>query len=146
MVLQRFFTQFFGTFLALLGGWLAGIAFSFIWAALDIAIHPQQAPVAAQRQSTCQHCLMVHSRVSDWRRYLFRRFHNAQTLWLVAHTASNQSMKPTTPPRNKLTPSLPLSRPSACPSMSHHFPRAPFSAFATTPCRGLSFSRLMQRA
>ena len=32
---------------ALLGGWLAGITFSFVWAALDIAIHPQQVPVAA---------------------------------------------------------------------------------------------------
>ena len=73
--------------------------------------------VAAQRQSTCQHCLMVHSRVSDWRRYLLRRFHHAQMFWLVAHTASNQSMKPTAPLRNK------------------------FSELATTPCRGLSLSR-----
>ncbi len=50
----------------------------------------------------------------------------------------NQSMKPTAAPRNELTHSLPLFRPSACPSMSHRFPRAPFSLFATTPCRGLS--------
>src|SRR6266545_1977463 len=35
--------------------------------------------------------------------------------------------------RNKLTHSLPFIRPSACPSMSHRFPRAPFSVFATTP-------------
>ncbi len=70
----------------------------------------------------------------------------------------NQSMKPTAPLRNKLTHSLPLIRPSACPSMSHRlirlkpesltlsglpihvaripaapFPRAPFSVFATAP-------------
>src|SRR5882724_9095528 len=47
--------------------------------------------------------------------------------------ASNHSMKPTAPLRYKLTHSLPLFRPSACPSMSHRFPRAPFSVFATTP-------------
>ncbi len=35
--------------------------------------------------------------------------------------------------RYKLTQSLPLFRPSACPSMSHRFPRAPFSVFGTTP-------------
>src|SRR5437667_8520817 len=35
--------------------------------------------------------------------------------------------------RYKLTQSLPLFRPSACPSMSHRFPRAPFSVFATAP-------------
>jgi hypothetical protein len=48
--------------------------------------------------------------------------------------ASNQSMKPTAPLRNNLTHSLPLIRPSARPSMSQRFPRAPFSVFATTPC------------
>ena len=37
------------------------------------------------------------------------------------------------PFRNKLTHSLPLIRPSARPSMSRRFPRAPFSVFATTP-------------
>ena len=42
-------------------------------------------------------------------------------------------MKPTAPLRCKLTHSLPLIRPSACPSMSHRFPRAPFSVLATTP-------------
>src|SRR4029453_5256124 len=47
----------------------------------------------------------------------------------------NQPMNQTAPPRSNLTHSLPLIRPSACPSMSHHFPRAPFSVFATTPCR-----------
>jgi hypothetical protein len=47
MLVQRFLTQVFGTFVALLGGWLAGIAFSFVSAALDAAIHPQQVPVAA---------------------------------------------------------------------------------------------------
>ncbi len=46
----------------------------------------------------------------------------------------NQSMKPTAPFRHKLTQSLPLFRPSARPSMSLRFPRAPFSVFATTPC------------
>ena len=45
----------------------------------------------------------------------------------------NQSMKATALFRNKLTHSLPLIRPSACPSMSHRFPRAPFSVLATTP-------------
>jgi len=47
MLLQRFLTHLFGTFVAVIGGWLAGIAFSFVWAAFDIAIHPQQVPVAA---------------------------------------------------------------------------------------------------
>jgi hypothetical protein len=37
------------------------------------------------------------------------------------------------PHRNKLTQSLPLFRPSARPSMSHRFPQAPFSVFATAP-------------
>jgi hypothetical protein len=46
---------------------------------------------------------------------------------------SNQSMKPTAPLRSKLTHSLPLIRPLACPSMSHRFPRAPFIVFTTTP-------------
>ena len=46
---------------------------------------------------------------------------------------SNQTMQPTAPLRYKLTHSLPLIRPSACPSMSHRFPRAPFSVFAMTP-------------
>jgi len=41
----------------------------------------------------------------------------------------NQSMKPTAPLRNKLTHSLALVRPSAFPSMSLRFPRAPFSVF-----------------
>jgi hypothetical protein len=54
----------------------------------------------------------------------------------------NQPMKPTSvnedtrraaPLRYKLTHSLPIIRPSAFPSMSHRFPRAPFSVFATTP-------------
>jgi len=44
---------------------------------------------------------------------------------------------PNAPWRYKLTHSLPLFRPSA---MSHRFPLAPFSVFATTPCRGLSLS------
>src|SRR6266566_1743734 len=42
-------------------------------------------------------------------------------------------MKPTAPLRCKLTYSLPLIRPSAFPSLSHRFPRASFSVFATTP-------------
>src|SRR4029453_546696 len=41
-------------------------------------------------------------------------------------------MKPTAPLRSKLTLSLPLIRPLACPSMSHRFPRAPFSVFSFT--------------
>jgi len=48
---------------------------------------------------------------------------------------SNQSMKPTAPFRYELTRSLPLTRPSACPSMSLCFPQAPFNAFTTTLCR-----------
>jgi hypothetical protein len=52
---------------------------------------------------------------------------------VVDSVASNQSMKPTVPLRNKLTRSLPLTWPSACPSMSQHFPRAPFRVFSTTP-------------
>jgi hypothetical protein len=60
---------------------------------------------------------------------------------VAAPTATpNQPTKPTGPSRNKLTYSLPFIRPSACPSMSHPFPQAPFSVFATTPCRGLSLS------
>src|SRR5262245_2770795 len=42
-------------------------------------------------------------------------------------------MKATAPWRSKLTHLLPLIRPSACPSVSHRFPRAPFSVFAKTP-------------
>ena len=61
---------------------------------------------------------------------------------VAAATATpNQLMKPTAPSRNKLTHSLPLIRPSACPSMSHRLPRTPFSELATTHCRGLSLSR-----
>ena len=59
----------------------------------------------------------------------------------IEKKVSNQSMKPTAPLRNKLTHSLPLTRPSARPSMSLYFPQAPFSVLATTPCRGLSPSR-----
>jgi hypothetical protein len=51
---------------------------------------------------------------------------------LLSYTP-NQTMEPTAPSRNELTHSLPLFRPSACPSMSHRFPRAPFSVLATTP-------------
>ena len=54
-------------------------------------------------------------------------------LSFVSTATSNQSMKPTAPLRSKLTNSLPFSRPSAFPSMSHRFPLAPFSVFATTP-------------
>ena len=58
----------------------------------------------------------------------------------------NQSMKATpkefttslAPLRCKLTHSLQRIRPSACLSMSHRFPRAPFSMFAAMPKRGLS--------
>jgi hypothetical protein len=61
---------------------------------------------------------------------------------VAAATATpNQLMKPTAPSGNKLTHSLPLIRPSACPSMSHRLPRTPFSELGTTPCRGLSLSR-----
>ena len=60
--------------------------------------------------------------------------------------ASNKSMKPTpkdfasrlAPPRNKLTHSLPLLRPAACPSMSHHLIRLhslkPHPLGSTHPC------------
>jgi hypothetical protein len=58
----------------------------------------------------------------------------------AATATANQPMKPTATSRNRLTHSLPLIRPSACPSMSHRFPWAPFSMLATTPCRGLSLS------
>jgi hypothetical protein len=72
-----------------------------------------------------------------------RTLHAGDTVW------PNQSMKPTpkefasrlAPFRNKLTRSLPLTRFSACRSMSLCFPQAPISVFATTPCRGLSCSR-----
>jgi hypothetical protein len=47
-------------------------------------------------------------------------------------------MKPAEPERCSLTHSLPLLRPSARPSMSHRFPRAPFSVLANDPARGLS--------
>jgi hypothetical protein len=57
----------------------------------------------------------------------------------------NQSMKPTAPFRNKLTHSLPLFRPSACPSMSHCFPRAPFSVFAMTPSTSSRFPASLVR-
>jgi hypothetical protein len=78
-----------------------------------------------------------------------RGLRNMAALMLFAiesHSSSqrpcpNQSMKPTASLQNKLTHSLPLFRPSAFPSMSHRFPLAPFSVFATTPCRGLSLSR-----
>src|SRR5439155_9192128 len=60
---------------------------------------------------------------------------------------SNQTMKPTpkkfasrlAPLRCKLTHSLPLFRPSGFPSMSHRFPRAPFSVFATAPSTSSRF-------
>ena len=52
----------------------------------------------------------------------------------------NQSMKPAAPLRSDLTHSLPLIRPSACPSMSHRFPQAPFSLFADTLPWLISFS------
>jgi len=66
---------------------------------------------------------------------------------------SDQSMKPTpkafasrlAPSRNKLTHSLPLIRPSACPSTSHRFPRAPFSVLATAPSTSSRFPASLAR-
>jgi hypothetical protein len=82
----------------------------------------------------------------------------------------NRSMKPTAPLRNKLTHSLPLTRPSAFPSMSHGlirlqpesltlsgrpihvarvpaapFPRAPFSVFAAAPSTSSRFPATLVR-
>jgi hypothetical protein len=69
-----------------------------------------------------------------------------QSTWFSDDPSPNQSMKPTARSRSKLTHSLPLTRPLASPSMSHPFPRVPFSVFATTPCRGLSLSRWAKQA
>ena len=54
----------------------------------------------------------------------------------IRFRSPDQLMKPAATLPNKLTPSLPFTRPWAFPSMSHHLPRAPFSLFATFALSG----------
>jgi hypothetical protein len=68
---------------------------------------------------------------------------NGSTRWHL--NRSNQTMKPTAPFRNKLTRSLPLTRPSACPSMSLRFPQAPFGVLATRPSTSSRFPATLVR-
>ncbi len=44
MLLARILKQFFGVLVAVLGGWLAGILFAFVWAAVHLATHPGEVP------------------------------------------------------------------------------------------------------
>jgi hypothetical protein len=39
MLLARILKQFLGVLVAILGGWLAGILFTFAWATIDVATH-----------------------------------------------------------------------------------------------------------
>ena len=47
MLFERILKKFFGSFVAVLCGWGAGILFALLWAAVGLVLHPGQIPVAA---------------------------------------------------------------------------------------------------
>jgi hypothetical protein len=47
MLFERILKQFFGSFVAVLCGWGAGILFALLLAAVGLVLHPGQVPVAA---------------------------------------------------------------------------------------------------
>ena len=47
MLFHRILKQLFGSFVAVLCGWGAGILFALLWAAVDVAVRPGKVPVAA---------------------------------------------------------------------------------------------------